>query len=203
MSHPARVQRLYTQIARAQGVEENERRILESATRLFAERHYDEVTLDEVARLAGVSTRTVLRRFRNKEGLAQAFMAAAAQHNSAWRDSVAAGDVAGAVTTLVDMYELVGDTVIRFLSREDTAPMVGAFVLKGRQLHLAWVKRVFKPQLCAAPARRKAQLALLMVATDVTVWKVLRRDQKLSQRSTAAAVRRLVDAALDTPSFHP
>jgi AcrR family transcriptional regulator len=184
-------------------VEETEKRILESATALFAERHYDDVTLDQIANLASVSTRTILRRFKSKEGLAQAFMEAAAQHNSVWRDSVRAGDVDGAVTTLSDMYELVGDTVIRFLGREDAVPMVAAFVAKGRQLHLAWVKRVFDPLLSAQSNRREAQLAMLMVSTDVTVWKVLRRDLKLSHRLTTIAVRRMVEAALNIQSFHP
>jgi AcrR family transcriptional regulator len=200
MSSP-KLKRLYTQIARAQGVHETERRIIESASALFAEKHYDDVTLADVARRAGVSTRTVLRRFENKGRLAQAFMEAAAQHNSAWRDTVPTGDPDAAVTMLIDMYELVGDTVIRYLGLEGTVQMVGEFVARGRELHRAWVARVFQPLLSRSSPRRDAQFALLMVATDVTVWKVLRRDQKLSKKNTLCAVRTLVDAALATPSF--
>jgi AcrR family transcriptional regulator len=51
----------------------NRRRVLEVAERLFAERG-DAVTMDEIAREAGVGTGTVYRRFGDRAGLAQALL---------------------------------------------------------------------------------------------------------------------------------
>ena len=44
--------------------------LAQSATRLFAERGFDDTTLDDVAAAAGVSRRTLFNYFKNKEDLA-------------------------------------------------------------------------------------------------------------------------------------
>ena len=54
--------------------ERNRQRLLISAKELFAERGVD-VTLDEIARHAGVGTGTAYRRFPNKDALIEALMA--------------------------------------------------------------------------------------------------------------------------------
>src|SRR3954470_3515659 len=75
--------------------ERNRRRILEAARRGFAERGLG-ITLDEIARLAGVGVGTVYRRFPNKEllidalfeeriGEVVALARAAAGDEDAWR----------------------------------------------------------------------------------------------------------------------
>lgn len=48
---------------------ERERRILESATRLFSARRFDEVLMDEIAQAAGVAKGTLYSYFPDKEGL--------------------------------------------------------------------------------------------------------------------------------------
>ncbi|HEX2085019.1 MAG TPA: helix-turn-helix domain-containing protein [Solirubrobacteraceae bacterium] len=53
--------------------ERNRERVLEAAKELFAEHGLD-VTLDEVARRAGVGTGTAYRRFPNKDALIEALM---------------------------------------------------------------------------------------------------------------------------------
>ena len=53
--------------------ERNRQRLLEAARELFAERGLD-VTLDEIARHAGVGTGTAYRRFPNKDALIEALM---------------------------------------------------------------------------------------------------------------------------------
>jgi AcrR family transcriptional regulator len=53
--------------------ERNRRRLLDAARDLFAERGLD-VTLDEIARHAGVGTGTAYRRFPNKDALIEALM---------------------------------------------------------------------------------------------------------------------------------
>lgn len=188
--------RMYRQVARAQSSQETELRILEAATILFAERYYDEVTLDDIAAAADVTTKTVLRRFGTKETLAGRFLAAAGEHNAAARDRVQTGDVDGALQMIFEMYEIVGDVALRNLSLEGRVPIVTAMAEKGRELHAAWIARVFRPLVSSRAAVRRVQLALLIVATDVYTWKLLRRDRGLSAAKTARAMRVLVEAAL-------
>jgi AcrR family transcriptional regulator len=54
--------------------ERNRQRLVESARELFADRGLD-VTLDDIARHAGVGTATAYRRFANKDELIEALMA--------------------------------------------------------------------------------------------------------------------------------
>jgi AcrR family transcriptional regulator len=187
-------------MARAQSSAETEQRILGAATKLLAERYYDEVSLEQVAEAAGVSAKTVVRRFGTKEALAARFLEAAGRHNAAERDAVPAGDVDAALRMILETYELFGDAAMRSLSLEGRIPMVTAIAEKGRELHTAWVERVFEPLVRSARAERQADLALLLVATDVYTWKLLRRDRGFSPAQTARAVRRLVDAILHPPS---
>src|SRR5215211_3742812 len=53
--------------------ERNRQRILEAAREVFADRGLD-VTLDDIARHAGVGVGTAYRRFPNKEALVEALM---------------------------------------------------------------------------------------------------------------------------------
>lgn len=188
--------RTYQQVARAQASLETEQRILEAATTHFAERYFDEITLDEIAATAGVSTKTVLRRFGSKEALAARFIEAAGKHNAASRDAVPAGDVDAALRMILDMYELFGDGVLRSLSLDGRIPVVTAIADEGRKLHAAWVSRVFGPLVRKDAAPRKIDLALVLVATDVYTWKLLRRDRGLTPAQTALAVRRLLEPCL-------
>ncbi|MFL5885485.1 MAG: helix-turn-helix domain-containing protein, partial [Thermoleophilaceae bacterium] len=61
--------RPYRMTARAEAAAATGERILEAAAELFHARPFDEVTLEDVARRAGVSSQTVIRRYGSKEGL--------------------------------------------------------------------------------------------------------------------------------------
>jgi AcrR family transcriptional regulator len=188
--------RTYQQVARAHASQETERRVLAAATQLFAERYYDDVHLEDVAHLAGVTTKTVQRRFGGKEGLARAFLEAAGRHNAELRDRVPAGDPELALDFILGMYEPLGDTLMRTLSLDGRIPVVTAMAEAGRALHRAWLERVFGPLLADEAAVRQAQLAQLLVATDVYAWKLLRRDRGLGPAETRAVLRRIVADAL-------
>lgn len=193
---PSARKRAYRQIARADSTRETERRILEAATKLFAENYYDEVTLDLIAESARVSSKTVQRTFGTKEALAARFIEAAGRHDAAVRDAVPTGDVDAALATILQTYETFGDSILRTLSLDGRIAMVSAMAERGRELHSAWIARVFAPLLPRSPARRKSDLGLLVVATDVFTWKLLRRDRGFSARETARAVRQLVSLIL-------
>jgi AcrR family transcriptional regulator len=164
-------------------------RILDAAVELLLERWYDEVTLDAVAEAAEVSGQTVLNHFGSKQRLTAAAAAEMSEQIAAQRD-VEPGDVAGAVRALVGDYEVTGDAVIRLLALEGRVPSVAPTLAMGRAYHREWVQRTFKAT--------SAQLPALLLATDVYSWKLLRRDQRLSQDATVAVLTRMVRCLVDS-----
>jgi AcrR family transcriptional regulator len=169
--------------------------VLDAALSLFTNHPYEEVSLEAVAERAQVTKQTVLRRFGSKEDLFVAALHQAAQESVSHRDAAPVGDIAGAVANVVEHYEHLGANRLRFLSQEDTIPVVAENVRAGRAYHAAWVKRTFAPLIQARTGTaRKRRLAALVALTDVYMWKLLRRDLKLSRSETEQALIELIQA---------
>lgn len=182
--------------ARAAAVEETRRKILDATFALSAERLIPEIGLEAVAQSAGVSVQTVLRQFGSRAGLFEA----TADHASrvvAKERRAPAGNVQEALRVLLDHYELRGDFAVMLLAQESADPVVGKVVENGRAMHREWVRGVFAPFLepLADPSREQA-VDLLVVATDVYAWKLLRRDRMLDRHATEERINRLVSAVL-------
>lgn len=187
--------RPYRQKARAFAAEETARRLVGAMQALFAERPYDDITLEAVARRAGVTLQTLLRRFGSKDGLLAAAAEEATTRIRAQRGEAMPGDVRGAVENLVDHYEAWGDVSLRLLAEEQRSPQIAALTRTARALHVAWVERVFAPELRRRRGRPRARCRAQLVAIcDVYVWKVLRRDQRLSRVETEQALLGMVRA---------
>jgi AcrR family transcriptional regulator len=185
--------RAYRMGQRAISATANGERILAAARRLFGELRYDQVSLDDVAAQAGVTERTVVRRFGSKEQLFGAVGAERAASIRRARDEVPAGDIPEAVRRLVETYEDWGDEVLHLLSQERGLPRVANRVEAGRRYHAAWVERAFSPLLVRVPpARRRRRLGELIAVTDIYSWKVLRRDVGLSRAEVEASLRELI-----------
>jgi hypothetical protein len=107
--------------------------------------------------------------------------------------AVEPGDVTAAIEVLVGRYEQMGDANVRVLELEHRVPAIQYLLAQGRQSHLAWVERVFRPFL---PRRKGAahrrRMMAFYAATDVMIWKVLRRDFQLSREETHAVFLTLV-----------
>ena len=186
--------RPYTMRARARSTAQTRRRILEATLALSGERPLPEVSLAAVASRSELSVQTVLRHFGSRDGL---FEAAFEHARDAVQEERRAplGDVAEAVRVVVDHYERRGDGVLVLLAQEDSQPLARRITDHGRALHRRWVGEVFGPQLTAAEDP-DALTDLLVVATDVYTWKLLRRDRGLSREQSEQRIRRLVDATL-------
>jgi AcrR family transcriptional regulator len=183
--------RPYRMAVRAEAAEATLKRVLDVAVRLFTDKPYDDVSLELVATEAGVSKRTVLRRFGSKEALFGEAMTQARDEMIAHRQAAPVGDVAGAVANVVGQYERWGTNRLRLLEQEDRIPLIAEWVQGGREWHWGWVERVFAPQLKGVRgAERKRRVAALVVLTDVYTWRLLRLDLKLSRADTE---RTLVD----------
>ena len=183
--------RPYRMGARAEAAEATARRVLDVALRLFTDNPYDDVSLELVAADAGVSKRTVLRRFGSKEALFGEAMTMARDEMIAHRQAAPIGDVQGAVANIIAQYETWGMNRLRLLAQEDRIPLIAEWVQGGREWHWGWVEQVFAPQLRGLRGgERNRRVAALVVLTDVFTWRLLRLDLKLSRADTE---RTLVD----------
>ena len=185
--------RPYRMAARADAARATEGRVLAVALELFTEKPYEDVSLDEVAARAGVSTRTVIRRLGGKDGLFVAAMASVVPEIVAQRGAAPVGDVATAVRNLVDHYERWGANRLRLLAQEDRIPVVAKVVEDGRRYHAEWVARTFAPLIDTLDgAARRRRHAGLVALTDVYTWKLLRLDLGLSRADTEGALVELI-----------
>ena len=186
--------RRYRMKARAEAAAATADRILDAAVAVFWERPVDDIPLDEVARRAGVSVQTVIRRFGSKEDL----FASAAERETArvvrQRGQAPIGDVPGAVANLLDHYEELGVAVLRLVAEEDRSPRLRMLTDRGRAEHAAWCERVFAPALARLRgAERARRLAQLIAVTDVLTWKLLRLDRCLNRKQTEMALIELIE----------
>ena len=189
----AATSRRYRMGRRAVSAAANGDSILASASRLFGELRYDQVSLDDVASQAGVTERTVVRRFGSKEKLFGAVGAERAASIRRARDEVTSGDIPEAVRLLVGTYEDWGDEVLHLLSQERGLAGVTNRVEEGRRYHAAWVERAFSPLLGELPrAVRRRRIGQLVAVTDIYTWKILRRDVGLSRAEVEASLRELI-----------
>ena len=102
---------------------------------------------------------------------------------------------------VVDHYERRGDGVLLLLAQEGTEAFAANVTSTGRSLHRRWVDECFEP-LLPSGAGRAVAVDLLVVATDVYTWKLLRRDRRLSVQSTRTRMETLVRAVLSATA-HP
>jgi AcrR family transcriptional regulator len=186
--------RTYTMTARARAVEETRGRIIDACVALHGERPVTEIGLDDIAGRAGVSVQTVLRHFGSRAGLEEASFERAQQAVADERRTPV-GDVGAAVHVIVDHYERRGDMALLMLAQETHQDLMARITEQGKALHRTWVGEVFAPFLARADDA-EVLTDLLVVATDVYTWKLLRRDRGLSRDRTESRIRRLVDALL-------
>jgi AcrR family transcriptional regulator len=172
--------------------------ILDAAVELFTPAWFDEVTLADVARRAGVSQQTVVNHFGSKIDLYLAGISERVAPGLAEaRAGVAPGKTDGVVAAVVRDYEQSGDGTIRILALAGRLPELGEVVRRGRAWHRAWVEEMFEPQLRRRRGASRARvLRLLVTVLDVTTWKTLRRDEGLSEEDTELHLRTLVEAML-------
>jgi AcrR family transcriptional regulator len=186
--------RRYRMTARAEAARATGERILDAAIDVFWERPTDQISLGEVARRAGVTRQTVLRRFESRDGLLAAAADRAVELVRDERADVEPGDVDGAVAVLIAHYERTADGVLRMLAEENRNARLREIADRGRDLHADWCERVFAPTLVGLRGGERARrLAQLIAICDVYTWKLLARDRGLGRAQTATALRELLE----------
>jgi AcrR family transcriptional regulator len=172
--------------------------ILDAAVELFEPAWYDEVTLADIARRAGVSQQTVVNHFGTKmelylTGIRERF----APGIQAIRDRAVPGDVGSIVEAAVQDYEATGDGTLRTIALAGRVEELAGVVQGGRRAHREWVEEMFTPQLGRRRSKfRERRVTLLAAVLDVTMWQQLRRDQGLGQEETREHLTMLVEGVL-------
>jgi AcrR family transcriptional regulator len=184
--------RSYTMGARAEAVAETRQRIIEALFDLGRERMFPDISLDDIAGEADVSVQTILRHFKNRAGLIEATMDHAIATVTEERQAPV-GDVEAAVAVIVAHYEDRGQTALLMLAQESSDPQVADLTRRGRAMHRAWVTDVFAP----FAGHRDPLIDLLVVATDVYTWKLLRLDRGYSRARTEHLINRMVTSLLE------
>jgi AcrR family transcriptional regulator len=191
------VTRTYRMGARGDGVAATRARILDAGRSLALKDLVLDPTLEQVADRAEVSVQTLLRHFGSRAKLIEQVADHALRATESERRPVA-GDPASAVDAVLTHYEDLGDFSLAVLAREAVDPRAAEVAGAGKALHRRWVEDSFGAALPADPAGREALVDLLVIATDVYAWKLLRRDRTYALPVVRERMLAMVEAVLAT-----
>lgn len=183
--------RTYNNARRAAAAAATTEQIVTAAEALLLDGPLTGLTLQAVAERAGVTVQTVLRHMGSRDGCFAAVRDRFIARVDAHRAHTPPGDVAAALAGLLAHYEADGRLVLNLLTQESTDPLAQQAAASGRAYHRAWVER------CFGPLADTVTIDALVVATDLSTWKLLRLDLGRSAEDTAATITRLVTAILE------
>ncbi len=144
----------------------------------MAERSFA-ITLPAVAERADVTVKTVLRHFGSRDRLIDAAWSQAYDEVMAER-TPPPDDLPGALDVLIAHYERRGEIALTMLAADEKDVRAQRMNNAGRLAHREWVETVFADRLPEQAATRLRMVDVLVVATDVYAWKLLRLDRGLS-----------------------
>jgi AcrR family transcriptional regulator len=191
MNKPAR---RYSMERRSANAEATKARVREVAAALYAEQpqHF---ALKTVAARAGTSVQTILRIYGSKAALVESLLEAGRTRTG--RSSTLPDQLVDAIRARYTEYEKNGDGPNGHAADGRRDPTVAKQLEAGRQSHRAWVEQVFAARLgTQASLAEQARLFGLIIATDISVWKQLRRDFGLYRRAAEAVVIGIITALL-------
>jgi AcrR family transcriptional regulator len=170
--------RTYDNSTREQAKSATREMIIEATIDAFMAERSFAITLPSIAERAHVTVKTVLRHFGSRDAVIDAAWNQAYDEVMAER-TPPPGDVDGALRVLIGHYERRGHVVLTMLANE-TDPGATRMNTAGRLGHREWVETVFAERLPSQAAERARLIDVLVVATDVYAWKLLRVDRGLS-----------------------
>ena len=203
MKMPAPTRRRYVMTARADAAAATRQRIQDAAARLCRANPLRDFTLEELATAAATTVQTELRIFGSKDQVLYAALFDRAEEGAPLGET-APGDIDAAIAAIFDIYENVGDLVIRYLAEEPREPGLKRMLDQGRANHAAGIRRAFAPQIAARTGPAVERLVHgLLAATDVYVWKLLRRDLGLDRAAAETVMRDLLGGAINVDREDP
>jgi len=197
MNDQTTTRRAYRQEARAHMAEATGNRILDAFCKRLRDSWFEEITLDAVAQDAGVTVQTILRRFGGKQGLLDA-VPERMKSGVLERRGMRPGDIDQSVEFLIQDYESSGDFIMRLLSQEERHAAIKEVGDFGRIGHRQWIRESFEPWLAGLnKTTLETTLDALVVATDVYVWKLVRRDMKRPAKTLKQLMTQMIRTALE------
>jgi AcrR family transcriptional regulator len=186
--------RKYDMGARQQAKTATRDAIIRAAIDTFMAERSFAITLPAVAERAQVTVKTVLRHFGSRDGLLDAAWSQA--YDEVMTERVPPqGDPEAALDVLIAHYERRGDVVLAMLA-DETDPRAARMNNAGRIAHREWVEEVFADRLPEQSVERALVVDVLVVATDVYAWKLLRLDRGLSVDGVADRMLLMTKALL-------
>jgi len=186
-------ERLYRKSTRADREAATYDAILNAAFKAFSTRPFDRVTLKQIASQSGVTVQTVIRRFGSKEELFQELAKREGERILADRNVPQEAGLKAALGALVEDYERDGDTIANFVAQEHLFEPVRSVVEHGRRVHREWVELHCEQLLTGCEGRsRERVIHAAIAATDLSMWKLLRRDLGLKPAEVAAVMSELL-----------
>ena len=185
--------RPYLKTIRADAEAATHEAILNAAFEAFSTSSFDRVTLKQIAERSGVTVQTVIRRFGSKEELFEQLAQREERRIVAEREIPESAGLSRALESLLDHYERDGDTMTNFVAQENLFEPIRVIVERGRKTHRAWVERHCRHLLSGLRGRAKERMTLAAtVATDLSTWKLLRRDLKQEPAQVAEVMTELL-----------
>jgi len=185
--------RPYSMGKRAKQAAQTDQAILKAVAKLWLTTPLPEITLEKVADNAGVTVRTILRKFGSKEELFAASIEQDAGKFEEDRRRATPGDLEDILKILLEEYELMGDAVIRTIYVEDQFEVAQQILNRGRQYHREWCREMFAPYLLTqSSVDYETSLTSFVTATEIYLWKLLRKDLGKSKEETYQVFHRLL-----------
>lgn len=190
---------VYDNTNRQLEAEKTRQAIILAVARLWEKHSFRDITLQLVAQEAGVTTRTILRKFGSREGLFNEALSREAARISAERGKATPGDVEETLKVLLRSYESMGDAAIRNIYLEPELEIAQKIGDSGRRIHREWCMRMFAPFLPDAGHREyETALASYIAATEFYLWKLLRKDMRCTEKQTFTVFRNLIVGLINT-----
>lgn len=171
--------RRYDMSARQEAKTATRDAIVKAAIDTFMAERSFAITLPAVAERADVTVKTVLRHFGSRDRLIDAAWSQAYDEVMAER-TPPPDDLPGALDVLIAHYERRGEIALTMLAADEKDVRAQRMNNAGRLAHREWVETVFAERLPEQAATRLRMVDVLVVATDVYAWKLLRLDRGLS-----------------------
>ncbi len=190
--------RSYTMGVRQTAKDATRDAIINAAIDTFLAERSFAITLPAVAERADVTVKTVLRHFGSRDALLEAAWSRAYQDVVAER-TPPSPEPEAALGVLIDHYERRGHMALAVLAEKDDDPRAERMTSTGRLTHRVWVEEVFGSRLPEEPAARSRLIDVLVVATDVYCWKLLRLDRGLSVDDVLDRMLLMTGALLEAP----
>lgn len=142
-----------------------------------------------------MTVQTVNRRFGSKEGLFEKLAEREEKRVVKERAVPLEEGIAFAIHTLVNHYEKDGDMMYNLVSQEHISEPIREIVNRGRQIHRNWVEKYCKELFQGLEDNAyQMQLYSVMATTDLSIWKLLRRDYGLPKEFVVSIMLKLLNS---------